>query len=99
MGGAAVGGILATGFGGAGVAVGATVAGALDVGAGEERVPELKERFLKAWRAQMVGEGKQIEGGDKEKEEVKPKLDIRGRIMQTLKLSNDKLSAFLPGKL
>jgi hypothetical protein len=54
MGGAAVGGILATGLGGAGVAVGATVAGALD--SVDEGVEGLKERFLAAWNRDMRGE-------------------------------------------
>ncbi len=47
MGGAAVGGILATGLAGASVAVGAAVTGALD----DLRTPapDLKEKFLTAW--------------------------------------------------
>jgi outer membrane lipoprotein SlyB len=89
MGGAAVGGILATGLGGAGVAVGATVAGALDVGAGEEAVPDLKERFLTAWKLQTVEEaGKneivevKMEGKEKVKREAKP--NVKTRLLQTL---------------
>jgi len=48
MGGAAVGGILATGLAGAGVAVGAAVTGALD----DVRAPalDLREKFLAAWK-------------------------------------------------
>jgi hypothetical protein len=53
MGGAAVGGILATGLTGAGIAVSATVAGALDVVADGEVIPELKERFLVAWKRDL----------------------------------------------
>ena len=48
MGGAAVGGILATGLAGVGAAVGAAVTGALDDVA--TPVPDLKEKFLTAWR-------------------------------------------------
>ncbi|PMD22412.1 hypothetical protein NA56DRAFT_702771 [Hyaloscypha hepaticicola] len=48
MGGAAVGGILATGLAGVGVAVGAVVAGALDDVI--TPAPDLKEKFLVAWR-------------------------------------------------
>ena len=51
MGGAAVGGILATGLTGAGVAVGAALTGALD---GVDATT-LKEKFLTAWK-QDVGE-------------------------------------------
>jgi len=53
-----VGGIVATGLSGAGVAVGAAVAGALDdVGAS---APDLKERFLAAWKRD-VGDTKIME--------------------------------------
>jgi len=58
MGGAAVGGILATGLTGAGVAVSATVAGALDIVANVEVIPNLKERFLVAWKRDL---GKNVE--------------------------------------
>ncbi|KAH9208332.1 hypothetical protein DL95DRAFT_467840 [Leptodontidium sp. 2 PMI_412] len=53
MGGAAVGGILVTGLAGGGVAVGATVAGALDT-EDEEEIPDLKERFLRAWKREVM---------------------------------------------
>jgi hypothetical protein len=77
MGGAAIGGILATGLGGAGVAVAATAAGALDVGAGEEAVPDLRERFLISWEKQTGAKQ-----GDKDKleettTEVAPGLKAR----------------------
>lgn len=55
MGGAAVGGIMATGLTGAGVALSATVAGALDAVGDGEVLPDLKERFLEAWKRD-VGE-------------------------------------------
>ncbi|KAH7333295.1 hypothetical protein BKA65DRAFT_479850 [Rhexocercosporidium sp. MPI-PUGE-AT-0058] len=56
MGGSAVGGILATGLGGGGVAVGATVAGVLNTEDADE-IPDLKERFLSAWRNEVVEKG------------------------------------------
>jgi len=54
MGGAAVGGILATGFAGAGVAVVAALTGALD----DVNAPatDLKERFLTAWNQDISNE-------------------------------------------
>lgn len=55
MGGAAVGGILATGLTGAGVAVSATVAGALDTVGDEEPLSDLREIFLKAWERDVKG--------------------------------------------
>ena len=55
MGGAAASGILVTGVAGGGIAVGATVAGALDdQDAGG--LPGLKEQFLSAWRRDVSGE-------------------------------------------
>jgi hypothetical protein len=53
MGGAAVGGILATGIAGAGVAVGATIAGSLDDV--DITASDLKEIFLAAWRREICG--------------------------------------------
>jgi hypothetical protein len=55
MGGAAVTGILATGLTGAGVAVSATIAGALDVTGDEEPFPDLKEMFLESWKRDVDG--------------------------------------------
>lgn len=57
MGGAAVGGILATGIAGVTVAVGATVTGALDDVA--TPAPDLKKKFLTAWRRD-IGEDKKM---------------------------------------
>jgi hypothetical protein len=55
MGGAAVGGILATGLTGAGVAVSATVAGALDVMGDEEPSSDLRQMFLETWKRDIEG--------------------------------------------
>ncbi|TVY78221.1 hypothetical protein LSUE1_G005604 [Lachnellula suecica] len=63
MGGAALGGILATGLGGAGVAVSATVAGALDVGL-KESSGEIKEK----------GEAKQKQEQEESKTTLKAKI-------------------------
>jgi len=54
MGGAAVGGIVATGVAGGTVAV-ASVAGTLDLGSDGNPVPVLKDKFLVAWRQQISG--------------------------------------------
>lgn len=43
---------------GGGVAVSATVAGVLDIGADGEVIPDLKERFLVAWKKDL---GKNVE--------------------------------------
>lgn len=77
MGGAALTGILATGLGGAGVAVAATAAGALDVGAGEEAVPDLKERFLVVWKKQTVVKEVEKEKLEETTAEVAPGLKAR----------------------
>lgn len=53
MGGAAVGGILATGLSGGGIAVGVTVASALNTEDADE-ILDLKERFLSVWEREMV---------------------------------------------
>jgi hypothetical protein len=58
MGGAAVGGILATGLTGAGVAVSATVAGALDVMGDEEPLSDVRQMFLEAWKRDIEGKVK-----------------------------------------
>jgi hypothetical protein len=58
MGGAAVTGISVTNLTGAGFAVCATVAGILDIGADGEVIPDLKERFLVAWKRDL---GKNVE--------------------------------------
>ncbi|KAF7866870.1 hypothetical protein EAF04_005711 [Stromatinia cepivora] len=53
MGGAAVGGILVTSLARGGVAVSVTVAGVLDT-EDQEEIPDLKERFLCAWKREVV---------------------------------------------
>lgn len=63
MGGAAATGVLATGLTGAGVAVSATVSGALDVMGDGDALPDLKEMFLAAWK-------RDVEGKVEEKEEL-----------------------------
>jgi hypothetical protein len=55
MGGAAVSSIFATGLTGAGVAVAAGLAGALDQFGDREAMPNLKEKFLKAWKRDVRG--------------------------------------------
>lgn len=55
MEGAALSGILATGVTGAGVAVGAIVAGALDRESADV-ISDLQERFLSAWKRDMESE-------------------------------------------
>ena len=54
MGGAALTGILATGLSGAGIAVAASVTGALD-GKCEDVMPDLREKFLQAWKREIEG--------------------------------------------
>ena len=54
MGGAAIGGIIGAGVGGAGLLASATAAGALD--GVDFNSFELKERFLEAWKQYMRGE-------------------------------------------
>ncbi|TVY43344.1 hypothetical protein LOCC1_G004604 [Lachnellula occidentalis] len=91
MGGAAVGGILATGLGGAGVAIGASVAGALDVAAGEKQTPDLKERFLTAWKLQTADDAAKeqimvVEVDRKEEVKGAAKADVKTKILRILRL-------------
>jgi len=61
MGGAAATGVLATGLTGAGVALSATVSGALDIMGDGDALPDLKEMFLEAWKRDVEGKVKEKE--------------------------------------
>jgi hypothetical protein len=81
MGKAALSGILATG---AGVAVAATAAGALDIDVGEESLPDLKERFLVSWKKQT--EAKQGEMDKLEATTAEVALGLKARLPLRFKL-------------
>jgi hypothetical protein len=61
MGGAAATGVLVIGLTGAGVALSATVSGALDIMGDGDALPDLKEMFLEAWKRDVEGKVKEKE--------------------------------------